>query len=224
MSCLSIFIDESGDIGEYQKHSPYYILTLVFHDQDNSIENELNKLDQELAYLGLKDMAIHTEPLVRREEAYSNMPPNERRSIFTKLFFFALKAPIKYKSFIVEKKQCTDVFQLEAKLARELSEFIRDSLEAFQGYSNVIMYYDNGQRIINRLMNNVFATELSQYEIRKVMPKDYRLFQVADLICTIELINKKLEYNDLSKSEKLLFHSRRDFYKDFVKRLSQKKL
>lgn len=29
---LSIFIDESGDFGKYDYQSPFYILTLVFHD------------------------------------------------------------------------------------------------------------------------------------------------------------------------------------------------
>ena len=27
---LSIFIDESGDLGNYQNHSPFYIISLVF--------------------------------------------------------------------------------------------------------------------------------------------------------------------------------------------------
>lgn len=34
---LSIFIDESGDFGEYDYHSPYYIITMVFHDQQEDI-------------------------------------------------------------------------------------------------------------------------------------------------------------------------------------------
>lgn len=33
MSELSVFIDESGDFGFYEHHAPYYIITLVFHDQ-----------------------------------------------------------------------------------------------------------------------------------------------------------------------------------------------
>ena len=99
---LSIFLDESGDIGTYQSHSPYYVITMVFHDQSLDLSDQLNHLNRDLSYLGFADMAIHTEPLVRREEAYSNLPPNERRQIFTKLYFFALKSPIQYKTFIFE--------------------------------------------------------------------------------------------------------------------------
>ena len=54
MGVLSIFIDESGDVGAYQKHSPYYIFTMVFHDQKESIDEELDKLNQELSYLDIR--------------------------------------------------------------------------------------------------------------------------------------------------------------------------
>ena len=33
MKELSIFIDESGNFGEYDYHSPYYIVSFVFHKQ-----------------------------------------------------------------------------------------------------------------------------------------------------------------------------------------------
>ncbi|MBE5763941.1 MAG: DUF3800 domain-containing protein [Clostridiales bacterium] len=33
MKELSIFVDESGDFDIESKHSPYYIFSLVFHDQ-----------------------------------------------------------------------------------------------------------------------------------------------------------------------------------------------
>ena len=32
MKELSIFVDESGDFGEYDYHSPYYIILMVLHD------------------------------------------------------------------------------------------------------------------------------------------------------------------------------------------------
>ena len=223
MGYLSIFVDESGDFGDYQSHSPYYILTLVFHDQDQNIEKELANLERELSYLNIKDRVIHTEPLIRREETYSNWSPNERRNLFSKLYFFAIKVPILYKTIVVEKKSCSDELRLEARLSRELTRFAKDNLEMLQRYDKVILYYDNGQRTVTRLLNTVFSAVLSEYEMRRVMPKDYRLFQVADLICTIELIRKKLESRDLTNSERLIFHSRREFYKDFVRRLELKK-
>ena len=211
MKELSIFVDESGDVGDYQHIAPYYIISMVFHDQSDDISDDITKLNNELSLLGFDNMAIHTEPLIRREESYANLWPNERRSILTKLYFFALKTPLKYKSFVFEKKEFSNVFELEARMAKELSRFIRENLEFFQSFSNVILYYDNGQRIVNRLLNTVFATELSKYEVRKVAPADYKLFQVADLICTLKLTEKKIEHSDLTRSEKYIFHSKKRF-------------
>lgn len=86
----------------------------------------------------------------------------------------------------------------------------------------MILYYDNGQHELNRILNTVLATELADYETRRVLPNDYKLFQVADLICTLELLEQKIQDRDLSKSEQLLFHSKRDLKKDFLKGIHKK--
>ena len=31
MKELSVFVDESGDFGQYEQHSPFYIISLVMH-------------------------------------------------------------------------------------------------------------------------------------------------------------------------------------------------
>ncbi len=59
--------------------------------------------------------------------------------------------------------------------------------------------------------------------MRKVMPSNYRLFQVADLICTFELISLKNDNHILSKSEEVFFGSIRDMKKNYLKPLSKKK-
>ena len=43
---ISVFVDEAGDFGEYEKHSPYYIVTMVFHDQSKDIRQDIIKLLQ----------------------------------------------------------------------------------------------------------------------------------------------------------------------------------
>lgn len=62
----------------------------------------------------------------------------------------------------------------------------------------------------------------SKYEIRRVTPSDYKLFQVADLICTLELLQEKVKSRELTKSEQLIFHSKRDLKKDFLKGIQKK--
>jgi len=63
---------------------------------------------------------------------------------------------------------------------------------------------------------------LSYYDIRKVLPNEYRLFQVADLICTLELLELKMQSREMTRSEKLLFHSKRELKKDFLKGMHKK--
>ena len=54
MKELSVFVDESGDFGGYEIHSPYYIVTMVFHDQDIDITEKIDKFNMDLANMDLK--------------------------------------------------------------------------------------------------------------------------------------------------------------------------
>lgn len=83
--------------------------------------------------------------------------------------------------------------KVEARMARGLSLFLRENLRFFQSFERIIRYYDNGQKQITRMLNSVLATELVEYDIRRVLPKDYKLFQAADLICTLTLIDAKCQ-------------------------------
>ena len=49
---LSIHVDESGDFGDYSsKFAPYYIFTLVFHEQENGITENIKVLDREIIFI-----------------------------------------------------------------------------------------------------------------------------------------------------------------------------
>ncbi len=222
MNNLSIFVDESGDFGEYHTHSPYYIIAMVLHEQSKSISSNIAKLNTELSCLGCEDHVVHTEPLIRREEDYEHLLPSERRHIFTKLFYFISKCDIQYKAFIFHKKDFQNIFKLEKRMAREISAFIKENLSYFQTFDKIILYYDNGQHELSKILNTVLATELTNYDIRRVLPRNYKLFQAADLICTLELLRLKSQAGSLTRSETLIFHSKRALKKDFLKALSKK--
>ena len=78
---LSVFVDESGDFGEYDYHAPYYIISLVFHNQSNDIQFDLSHFNDELAYLNLSNHCVHAGPIIRSEEEYKGMSLDERRKI-----------------------------------------------------------------------------------------------------------------------------------------------
>ena len=75
---------------------------------------------------------------------------------------------------------------------------------------------------VNKILSSVFNAFFSQVEFRKVLPSQYKLFQVADLLCTLQLIKLKSEMKMLSKSEKLFFGSYRDLKKNYLKNIEKK--
>ena len=69
---LSIFVDESGDFGEYSSNSPYYLVTFVIHEQNNSITQQIDRLNECINNIGQNIKAVHAAPIIRREEIYKN--------------------------------------------------------------------------------------------------------------------------------------------------------
>lgn len=222
MNELSIFIDESGDFGEYRPHSPYYIITMVFHNQDASIVSALDHLEKELSYLPLMNHCIHTGPIIRKEENYPLMTIPERRRIFNKMIAFIRQVDIRYKCFCIEKKHIGDVVDQSGKLSKLISAFIRSHYSEFLGFDTVKIYYDNGQVELSKLLSSVFNALLPSVEFRKVVPSQYKLFQVADLVCTMHLLQLKMERNQLSNSELAFFGNVRDLKKNYLKPFSKK--
>lgn len=222
MKELSIFIDESGDFGEYDHHSPYYIIAMVFHDQKVDIQPAIAKLNQELSYLDLNNLCIHTGPIIRKEEIYINMSIDERRRIFNKMVAFIRQIDIRYKCFCIEKKNLSDMVEATGRLSRQISQFIREHYAEFLFFDDVKIYYDNGQVEVSKLLSSVFNALLPNPIFRKVMPAEYKLFQAADLLCTMTLIKFKLENNIFSKSEMTFFGNVRDLKKNYLKPLCKK--
>ena len=224
MKQLSIFVDESGDFGDYNGVTEFYAISLVFHDQANDISGLIERLDNSLLEIRKTKFAIHTMPLIRREEIYSDMYPNDRRAILRKLFFFTKNAPITYKTFLFSKRDFKTFNQLYGHISREMNRFFFDFKIELDKYDEIIIYYDNGQQMLKSIIHTVVAIYAKNYDIRKVLPVDYRLFQVADMLCTFAIINEKANENGLSISEKLVLHSYSDFKKDFLKDLEEKRI
>ena len=68
MSELSVFVDESGDFGALAAHCPFYIVSLVVHDQDEPIDAQLGRLEKVMRESGFDRYGpVHTAPLIRRE-------------------------------------------------------------------------------------------------------------------------------------------------------------
>ena len=224
MNELSIFVDESGDFGTYEPHAPFYLFTLVFHNQTDSIEDQISHLEHSLSDVGFDAKhCFHAGPIIRREEDYQYLSITERRKCLNRIMTFAKNCEISYITFSAEKKHMSDSLGLTVALSKQLSTFIREEYDFFSEFDRIVVYYDNGQVELNKLLASVFAVMLPQAEFRKVMPTDYRLFQVADLFCTLELICLKDDHRIMSKSEEAFFGSMRDMRKNYLKPMHKKR-
>lgn len=223
MSELSIFIDESGDFGQYDYHAPYYIISMVFHDQALDLSSEINKLEYSLSNLALEEHCVHAGPIIRGEEEYRYMESEDRKKIFKRMMSFARNIDVKCESFYIEKKHIGDGIEASGKLSKIIARFIREHYEFFLSFDSVKVYYDNGQVEVNKILAAVFSTLLDNVEFRKVIPSDYRLFQVADLVCTLKLVELKLDNHILSKSEQNFFENDRTLKKNYLKPIENKR-
>ena len=74
---LSIFIDESGDVGFIKDASKYYIITFVIHNQSDDIKNNIEKIKNYPTF--------HAGPIIRREYPLDNIPKDWVEEAYLKL-------------------------------------------------------------------------------------------------------------------------------------------
>jgi len=98
------------------------------------------------------------------------------------------------------------------------------ALAFFQVFDEVIVYYDDGQIELTRILTSTLTALLSNVTFRLVKPSDYKLFQLADMLCTLELVAIKFLTKTSSRSELDFFHSHREFNRNYLKVIRKKRL
>ena len=88
-----------------------------------------------LLLLGLHKHCIHTGPIIRQEDEYRNFDIQMRRRIFNKMVAFVKQLNIRYKAFYIEKKHNIDVIEATGKLAKYISNFIKENYQEFLSYT-----------------------------------------------------------------------------------------
>lgn len=224
MKVLSIFIDESGDFGELQGSNPYYLVSLVFHNQEADISSNIIKYERSISVAGYHFDYLHSGPLVRREQIFENYSLDDRRKLIYKILNFFLQLDIKHTTVVVNRKENPDKISLSGKIAKELKIVLEKNRDYFASFDKVIVYYDNGQNELSSILNAVFSFWFSNVEFRKAEQKKYRLLQIADFICYFELLRLKMSEKKLSTTEEKFFYRPQELKKTFLKAIDKKKL
>ena len=222
---ISIFVDESGSFEPDEASSRFYLICFVMHDQSDDIQLWLDNLEESFSAFPRPAVdCIHLGPLIRREQPYSTLPMEVRQSIFRKMMAFVRKAEISYKCFIIDKHFDSADTAVHDKLLQAITRFLIDNSKTFNSFDALKVYYDNGQSQVKALLKEAFAMFSSIVEfVPDVHPSSYRLFQAADLICTLELIAAKPE-GTMTESEKRFFGSRRVFMRDIFRQIKRKEM
>lgn len=231
---LSIFIDESGELSApCQLNSckdAFYVVSLVFHNQHADISGLIDRLNCGLENMKIpcisRDHALHSYNLIRGERPYQPLSLQERRKLFNKTVDFAnacAKVGISGRTCIIDRRQYCDPnparngeCQMPESGRKTMEDAIRDWLDDFicnnrdslRTFDTIKVYYDNGQKWLGDLIHESFNRNVVEDELvfkEKVSPSQYKLFQVADLLCTYSLLREKRAVSDYTNTDMRFF-------------------
>ena len=214
---LSVFVDESGDTGDSGQTSKYYIVSFLFHNQSDDISDKISRLKSTLPY--------HVGPIIRREEPYDNLSVKERSKMLRELLVLSTILPIKTKTIVYEKKEIDfNRRKMVMRLSKDIYSFLDQYRDFFLSFDRIVVYYDKGQQVVEKALLQSFGLIGYPVEFKDgVKAENYRLFQLTDFICSIELIETKMNNHELSKSEARFFNDPKSFRKYYLKALNKKR-
>lgn len=221
---LSIFVDKSGS---QSGNSRYCLVTLLFHDQSSPIADLIDAYENDLRRKYLPNLPFHASPLMNGHESYEAMDIGGRKKLLSAFEGFARKLPYLYKSFVYRRSEVATSEQFIARLKKDLVIFLTDNLLYFQSYDKVKICYDNGQQMVTSALHSAIDFILSKDAIlyRMASAPDYRLFQVVDYLCTLELTDIKYREKHLTKTDiKIFGEDYQAFKRNHLKRIRRKLL
>ena len=224
---LSIFVDESGRFQFPDAESPYYIVAMVFHDQRIPIDALVAELDRHFAEMRLSNVCFHAGPLIRQKNAYAILDWSFRVKIFRRMLAFASKLDFAYHCLVVEKRFVDSREQIIERLQRDLETFFDHLADTASEFQKIKIYYDCGQTPVTNLLHRTFQDRagLSIEFAQAVTPDRYKLFQLADMIATLKLVETKLTHGDpMTESEYKFFGGPRNFKRNYLRFVKSKEI
>lgn len=208
MKRLNIFVDETGEFGFNKGSAKLYGVSLVFHEQRNNLNKEILALEEKLGRLGFYDM-IHMGDLVMGRKYFNGMDVAHRRKIYTALYKFSRQVDALYHTIIIDKRNAKNNSALSSSIKGQLNNLVINNLKYFQSFDQIKVYYDGGQKPLNKIINEVFATFSTYEQVPDFDHTEKKLFQVADMLTYVDkLIYKYNKGIKLSKTDQIFFSAK----------------
>ena len=224
---LSIFVDESGRFQFPDKDSPYYIISMVMHDQRVQIMEQVQELDRHFREMRLSNVCFHAGPLIRQKNAFAIMDWSFRNKIFRRMLAFANKLDFRYHCLIVEKRFVNSREQIVARLQHDMEAFFDNLIQVHSDVNRFKIYYDCGQTPVTNILLSAFKAraELDIEFAQAVTPERYKLFQLADMIATLKLVELKILHGEpMTESESRFFGGPRNFKRNYLRFVKSKEI
>lgn len=201
----------------------YYLLTVVFHDQGEDVRQYFDRYEQDLSAKGLPDIPMHASPLLNGHGDYEDIDPKTRKRLLMSFLFMARRLPIRFHTFSYRKSEYPDPVALEGRIKRDLVNLLFDHLAYFQSFESVKIYYDGARHEVTQALRAAVSYALSKEAIvyRDANYRDFRLFQVADLLCTLELTGIKYENHAETATDRRAFGDARSFNRNFMRKFDK---
>ncbi len=221
MSELSIFVDESGELGPRSK---YYLITLLFHDQDDDLFAHLAKYEEVLRDCQMGSIPFHMSPLLNGHDDYEGMGLDGRKKHLSKFMVFSQNLPFRYHAFAYRKSDFASNEKMILRMKRDMISFMFDNLDYLQAFDAVKIYYDDGQQAVTNTLHAAieYVIAKSAAMFKNAEPRIYRLSQVADFVCGIELTALKYEAGEQTATDKLFFGGSNAFKKNYLRKIRKK--
>lgn len=220
---LSVFVDESGTQGG---RTAYYVVTFVLHDQSDAIASRVTAYELSLTNHGLPNIPFHATPLMRAHDDYQALEVSQRKQMLVSFATMVQRLPIRYRSFVYRSKEFGDSRRLQSLIRRDLVNLLIDHLGYFQSFDRVKIYYDQAQRAVTQALRDAFEYALAREAViqRESDYRTFRLAQVADYLCAIELAACKYERGEQTETDLRFFGSRGSFRRNWLKQARRKLL
>ena len=117
--------------------------------------------------------------------------------------------------------------QLISRLQEAMSEFFDRLVQTHPDVDRFKIYYDCGQTPVTNMLLSTFTAraELDVEFAQAVRPERYKLFQLADMVATLKLVELKLERGDaMTESEYKFFGGPRNFKRNYLRFIRNKEI
>ena len=221
---LSVFFDESGQENRYQPDARYYLLTVVLHDQAESVDELVGSYEANLRESSLPDVPFHMYDLQHRRGGYAGLDFESRKRLYLRFSGLVRKLPITYKTFVYRRSEFGDAKALSKRMERDLAAFIQENYAEFQPYATVAIYYDGGQdaadAAIHRAIDRSLSANTADY--KRLRYQERRLAQAADYFCSMELAALRYADHEETRTYVKLFGGSRSFRANHLKQARRK--